>query len=88
MSTITGTPAVSGNFSFTIGLTDNANTTATADLSLLIGPAAIGDAFQLPSGDVGISYTHSLASMTASGFPPQLLLGYSSRLTPGRAYFR
>lgn len=61
-SNITGTPAVSGTFSFTLDVTDSTGATASTKLAITIDPALIGDTLWLPAGDVGISYSHDLVT--------------------------
>lgn len=61
-SNITGTPAVSGTFPFTLEVTDSTGSTATSDVTMTIGPALTGDTLWLPAGDVGVSYSHDLVS--------------------------
>jgi hypothetical protein len=77
-ATITGTPSASGTFNFTISVIDN-KSTGTAKLYAVIGPATIGDSFQLPSGNVGVPYNHQLAGTTLNGFPRN----YSWVISPG-----
>ena len=66
---ITGTPGVSGTFNFTLRVTDSTGAMSAAKLSMVVGPAGIGDTLWLPSGDVGIPYTHQIAGTISTGFP-------------------
>ncbi len=67
-----GTPVSAGTYSFTIRLTDNAGSSATAFLQLTINPAAlvITTASLLPAGKVNTSYFQSLAA--TGGTPPYM----------------
>jgi hypothetical protein len=66
--TISGTPATSGSFSFTVQVTDSAGGAASATFSVLIQPALIILTTSLPDGEVGVAYSQTLAA--AGGSPP------------------
>ena len=70
---ITGTPSVSGTFNFTVRVTDATGAMSAAKQSIVINPAGIGDTLWLPSGDVGVTYTHQLAGTISTGYPRDYL---------------
>src|ERR1017187_4421870 len=67
--TISGTPGTAGPSSFTVRVTDSASASATAALSLIINPAALGiTTSSLPAGTVGVAYSQALGA--SGGSPP------------------
>jgi large repetitive protein len=67
--TISGTPSTAGSSTFTVRVTDSASVSATASLTLIINPPALGiTTSSLPAGTVGIAYSQALAA--AGGMPP------------------
>ncbi len=73
---ISGTPLSTGNFTFTVHVTDGASNTAQKDFSLTVaGPLSIAAA-ALPAGAVGSPYTQTLTA--AGGTSP-----YSWTVTSG-----
>jgi hypothetical protein len=77
-STISGISSTSGTFAFTIGVTDSNGLIGSSEFMVVIGPATIGDSFQLHSGDVGVPYNHQFAGTTLTGFPRN----YSWKIAP------
>ncbi len=80
---ISGTPAGSGTFSFTVNVTDTSGLAASQQFSLTIASGlAISTPAQLPSGSVGAAYSQTLTavggtlpyrwSLTAGTLPPGL----------------
>src|SRR5262249_14487819 len=68
--TITGTPNVSGNFTFTVRVTDSLKLTTIQALSLSIGatPLTISNDPALPAAVVGKAYTQTFS--VTGGTPP------------------
>ncbi len=67
---ISGTPTAAGNFSFTAKVTDAANMSATANLSIYIQGVVSITPTTLPSGSAGVAYTNpngSPVQLTATG---------------------
>ncbi len=66
--TIGGTPTAPGTASFTVQVTDSANTTATQPLSIAVAPAALNiSTSSLPGGTVGASYSQGLSASGGTG---------------------
>jgi len=59
---ITGTPTTSGTSNFTARVTDNAAATATKALSIVVNAAPSITTSSLPNGNVGVSYSQTLAA--------------------------
>jgi Putative Ig domain len=83
---ISGTPTMAGNFSFTVQVTDSANMSATANLSIYIEGAVSITAMSLPSGSPGVLYSQTLTA--TGGLPPYtwcVLAGSSGPCDPTQA---
>ena len=79
---ISGTPATSGNFAFTVRATDATASTATQTFSLAIIPGiAFIPPFTLPSGKTNVSYASQL--QTSGGAPTVVYTLFSGSLPPG-----
>jgi hypothetical protein len=81
---ITGSPTNVGTFSFTVRLTDSTQTTvtsATLRITVTPGPLLLLSSGALTAGNVGASYTHTLAK--AGGAPPYTWTLQSGALPPG-----
>ncbi len=66
--TIGGTPTAPGTASFTVQVTDSANTTATQPLSIAVAPAPLSvSTTSLPGGTVGTSYSQGLSASGGTG---------------------
>src|SRR5208337_649729 len=62
-ATISGTPTGAGPNSFTVKVTDQASASQTANLSITVAPnLTITTAATLPSGNVGDTYSQTLAA--------------------------
>jgi hypothetical protein len=59
-------------------VTDSNGLIGSSEFMIVIGPATIGDSFQLHSGDVGVPYNHQFAGTTLTGFPRN----YSWKIAP------
>jgi hypothetical protein len=78
---ISGTPAGSGTFVFTVDVTDSAGHAASQQFSLTIASGiAVSTAAQLPSGSVGGAYSQTL---TAVGGTPPYRWAVASGTLPG-----
>jgi hypothetical protein len=79
-----GTPTASGDFSFQVQVTDSAAGVATKVFTLTINSApsglAITTASPLPTGTLGVAYSHTLAA--AGGAPPYAWMLTSGTLPP------
>jgi hypothetical protein len=64
---LTGTPAVAGDFTFTVRVGDGANRLATRSLTLTVDPAPTIQTGSLPIGDVGASYAAQLQATGGTG---------------------
>ena len=65
---ISGTPTAPGTASFTVQVTDSANTSTTKPLSIAVAPAALSiTTSSLPGGTVGASYSQSLSATGGTG---------------------
>ncbi len=88
---ISGTPTASGNFTFTVAVTDAAGANATQPLSIRIGP--IITTTSLPTGTVGTLYSGPMAawggtgsynwSIVAGALPTGLTLNISTGIISG-----
>ena len=101
--TISGTPTASGTASFTVQVTDSANTSTTKPLSIAVAPAALNiTTSSLPGGTVGASYSQGLSatggtggytwSVSTGGLPTGLSLSATGTISgtptaPGTASF-
>ncbi len=66
--TIGGTPTAPGTASFTVQVTDSANTTATQPLSIAVAPATLSvSTTSLPGGTVGTPYSQGLSASGGTG---------------------
>ncbi len=66
--TISGTPTAPGTASFTVQVTDSANTSTTKPLSIAVAPAALNiTTSSLPGGTVGASYSQGLSATGGTG---------------------
>ncbi|HYA16788.1 MAG TPA: putative Ig domain-containing protein, partial [Bryobacteraceae bacterium] len=83
--TLSGTPNVSGPFSFTAQVTDQAGNTKTQGLSLQVNAAlAIGSSTTIPNGITGKAYSASLTATGGTGGPYAWSVA-SGALPPGVA---
>ena len=74
---IGGVPSTSGNFAFTLKVTDGASSTASKQFTIIVSqPVAITTAATLPSGAAGTPYSAALGA--SGGTPP-----YSWAITGG-----
>ena len=74
---IGGVPSTSGNFTFTLKVTDGASSTASKQFTIIVSqPVAITTAATLPSGAAGTPYSAALGA--SGGTPP-----YSWAITGG-----
>ncbi len=90
---ISGTPIITGTFSFSITVTDGVTNTATKPFSIIINAAPVITTVSLPNGDVGITYSQSLAmtggtplftwSVSVGSLPAGLSLGPSTGIISG-----
>jgi large repetitive protein len=79
---ISGTPTASGTFHFTVQVTDAANRTATASLTLSTGVAALTiTTSALPNGQLTFPYSQTLAA--SGGVAPYTWTLISGTLPPG-----
>jgi putative Ig domain-containing protein/Big-like domain-containing protein len=98
--TISGSPAAAGTSNFVARVTDNANSSATKALTLIVRPSAplIISSSQLPRGSVGAAYSQSIGASggqtpynwakESGNFPEGLTLNQSTGFisgTPERA---
>jgi hypothetical protein len=58
---LSGTPTVTGTFSFTVQVTDSASTSATRNFSISIASAPAITTTSLPNGSVGVAYSATVA---------------------------
>ena len=60
-----GTPKTAGSFTFTVTVTDSANTAVSGPFSLLVNPPTINilTAAVLPSGTVGLAYSQTFSAV-------------------------
>ncbi len=67
---LSGTPTTAGTYSFTVGVTDHAGTSASASFQLTISPGklAISTTSPLAAGQVNVVYSQTLAA--TGGTPP------------------
>ena len=78
---ITGTPTVTGDFSFTITATNTYGSVTTSSLSIQIGSSPVESSAQLPkTGYVGIAYSQV---SNVSGFPLPTFALATGTLPPG-----
>ena len=90
---ISGTPTASGNFPFTLMVTDNNGNTATATLSITVGGNIVITPATLPNAAVGTAYSQTLAAtggtapygwaVTAGSLPLGLTLGAGTGVISG-----
>ena len=66
--TLLGIPSIDGTFSFSVQVTDSAQTTATAALSVTIAPKLIVSTTSLPGGMSGKYYNQTISA--SGGTPP------------------
>src|SRR5260221_7130986 len=80
--TLLGIPTASGPFNFSVLLTDAAQVTATAALTLTIAPQLIiGSPSALPGGRIGKPYSQTLTG--SGGTPPYVWSVSGGSLAPG-----
>src|SRR5579872_472231 len=91
---ISGTPTSAGSSTFTVGLSDAAQSSATRTLTITVNPGSLSiTGAQLPGGMVGSAYSQSLSasggtppyqwSVAAGSAPPGLSLNPSSGVLSG-----
>jgi len=90
---ISGTPTASGNFPFTLMVTDNNGNTATGTLSITVGGSIVITPATLPNAAVGTAYSQTLAAtggtapygwaVTAGSLPLGLTLGAGTGVISG-----
>jgi len=74
---ISGTPTATGTSSFTVQVKDNVGSTATQPLSILINQGVtVTTSSPLPTGEVGVAYSQTLAATGGTG-------GYTWSVTGG-----
>ncbi|TDQ10143.1 Ig-like domain-containing protein [Pedobacter metabolipauper] len=83
---IGGTPAVAGNFSFSILATDSKGCVATANYTLNVTPALSLPAAALPIGIVNTSYTVQTLPAATGGTTPFTYAVNQSSLPPGLTF--
>jgi large repetitive protein len=89
---MSGTPATSGSFTFSVLVADNAGGTATRQYTIAVSPLSITTA-TLPSGSVGSAYSQTIAAtggtgayvwtVASGGLPTGLTLNASTGLLSG-----
>jgi large repetitive protein len=82
---LAGTPTTAGTFTFTMNVTDFYGHQATQQFSLTIDPAPQVTPTTLPSGTVGVPYSHDLDLNAQGGTPPYswFVVNNINELPPG-----
>jgi uncharacterized protein (TIGR03437 family) len=79
---VSGTPTVSGNYSFTVGIFDNASQSIQATIALSVNAPGLNlTSSTLPGGQVGQSYSSTLAA--TGGSAPYTFTNPGGNLPPG-----